>query len=139
MKKQNICLSIGLGLLFIMISGFNFLADQDNNNGPKIEFNKEVHDYGKIDYKGNGKCYFVFRNTGNKPLILNKVSSSCGCTTPKWPRNAPLKPGQTDTIEVKYNTRIVGNFTKSITVFSNAVNKSPVRLKIKGKVVRNNK
>ncbi len=126
-------------LLVFCIAGFSFLSaqDQDNNeNGdkPTIEFEKKVHNYGTIDYNGDGNCIFVFENKGDVPLTLKNVRSSCGCTTPKWPRE-PIAPGKTNEIKVKYNTRIVGNFTKSIVVYSNAAN-SPVRLTIKGKVVK---
>ena len=29
--------------------------------------------------------FFIFSNTGNAPLIIKKVQSSCGCTVPKKP------------------------------------------------------
>lgn len=127
-----------LGFFFLLTMNFGYSSNPDKNDqeGPKIEFNKQVHDYGKIERNGDGKSFFVFENTGNAPLVLNKVTSSCGCTTPKWPRNKPLQPGSKDTIVVKYNTRIIGNFHKSVTVHSNAENNSRIRLKIKGKVRR---
>jgi hypothetical protein len=136
MKKT----SLTLGALFIVVIlsfGQTNEGTETNEDGARIEFNETTHNYGTIEYKGNGNCKFVFENTGNKPLVLNNVRSSCGCTTPRWPKNKPVNPGETDTINVRYNTGIVGNFTKSIHVYSNAVNKSPIRLTIKGKVVRN--
>ncbi len=136
MKKS--ILSLGIFVALALTVGFND-PSEGNEDGPKIEFEKTVHNYGEIPHNGDGNCIFVFENTGTKPLILNNVRSSCGCTTPKWPRDKPINPGETDTINVRYNTRIVGNFTKSITVYSNAVNKSPVRLTIKGQVVKDTK
>jgi hypothetical protein len=67
--------------------------------------------------------------------LLTKVRASCGCTTPSWPKE-PIKSGKTGTIKVKYNTRIKGNFSKSIRVYSNAKN-SPILLRIKGQVTEN--
>ncbi|MCG8700955.1 MAG: DUF1573 domain-containing protein [Bacteroidales bacterium] len=101
-------------------------------DGPKIDFNKTEHDFGNIEYQGNGITEFVFKNTGGAPLILSNVRASCGCTTPEWPRNG-IKPGDESVIKVKYDTKRVGSFSKTITVYSNA-DKSPIVLKIKGVV-----
>lgn len=103
-------------------------------NGPEIEFEKLVHDYGEIPYNGNGECEFRFTNTGNEPLILQKPKSSCGCTVPTWPKE-PILPGASEVIKVTYKTTKVGNINKSITVTSNAVQNGTVVLRIKGKVL----
>ena len=103
-----------------------------NKDGPKIEFENQVHDFGTILQGGDGKYEFVFTNTGKEPLILNNVKSSCGCTKPEWSVE-PVKRGEKAVVKVGYNTKLVGPFTKTITVFSNASN-STVTLTIKGAV-----
>ena len=103
-------------------------------NGPKIEFSVLEHNYGQVEKGGDGNCEFTFTNTGNETLILSSVRASCGCTTPSWTQ-APIMPGQTGTIKVKYNTNNVGQFNKTITVTSNAVDNARVVLKIKGNVI----
>jgi hypothetical protein len=97
-----------------------------------IEFETVQHDFGTILQGGNGTFEFVFKNTGKEPLILKNVRSSCGCTIPQWPRE-PVNKGEKGVIKVIYNTRITGNFSKSISVYSNA-GSAPVVLKIRGKV-----
>jgi hypothetical protein len=109
-------------------------ATEKNPNAPVITFDKTVHDYGTIPYKGDGKCQFKFTNTGKEPLILTNVRSSCGCTVPKWPRE-PILPGHSDVIHVEYKTNRVGKINKTITVQSNASNETVV-LRIKGQVLR---
>ncbi len=104
-----------------------------NQNAPKIEFEKTVYDYGTITQGSDGTCYFEFKNTGKEPLILSKPRSSCGCTVPTWPKK-PILPGKTDKIKVTYNTKRVGVINKTVTIYSNAANRSIV-LRIKGKVV----
>lgn len=104
-------------------------------NGPEISFQKTTHDYGTIYVNGDGTYNFEFTNTGNEPLILSKPRSSCGCTVPTWPKE-PILPGETNTIKVTYNTRKAGPFNKTVTVYSNAKNKSTILLRIKGKVVK---
>ena len=95
-----------------------------------ISFTETLHDYGTINKGSEGTYVFTFKNTGNIPLVLTNVRSSCGCTTPSWPKE-PIAPGATGEIKVKYNTNSVGGFQKTITVFSNA--KTEV-LTIKGSV-----
>jgi hypothetical protein len=97
-----------------------------------IVFDKLVHDYGTIRQGSDGNCVFTFTNKGDKPLVLNNVSASCGCTVPQWPRE-PIPPGGKGEIKVKYDTNIAGSFNKSITVHSNASN-NMVRLSVKGQV-----
>lgn len=122
-------------LQLILIASFALYGQENAENNTekaKITFEKKVHDYEVIDYKGNGDYEFEFKNTGNKPLILTNVKSSCGCTIPSWPRD-PFEPGEKGKIKVKYNTRIKGKFSKSIVVYSNAENSREV-LRIKGQV-----
>lgn len=107
--------------------------DQSNDNGPKIEFANTTHDYGEIKKGGDGNCEFTFTNTGNEPLILSNVRASCGCTTPSWTK-APVMPGKTGTIKVRYNTNNIGGFSKRVTVNSNSVTTPTVTLTIKGTV-----
>jgi hypothetical protein len=77
----------------------------------------------------------VFKNTGDAPLIITNVQSTCGCTVPTKPKE-PILPGQTDKIDVKYNMN-PGPIRKTITVESNAVNVTGgmIALKIKGEVI----
>lgn len=107
----------------------------DNQNGPEISFKETNHDFGEIQYKGNGTYEFVFVNTGNEPLILTQPKSSCGCTVPEWPKQ-PILPGESNVIRVTYkNTDRPGNFNKYVTVFSNALVNKEVKLHIKGTVL----
>lgn len=117
-------------LLFVGLISFSLNA-QDKI--AKIEFKDTTIDYGTIEKGSNGVRTFEFTNTGNAPLIISKVSSSCGCTIPKKP-DGPIMPGETGNIEVKYDTNRVNPIRKTITVMSNAETPT-VALKIKGLVV----
>lgn len=123
--------------LFLMAS-MAFAQNEDkaeNQNGPEITFKETNHDFGDIQYKGNGSYEFVFVNTGNEPLILTQPKSSCGCTVPEWPKQ-PILPGESNVIRVTYkNTDRPGNFSKYVTVYSNALVNKEVKLHIKGTVL----
>tara|TARA_R110001583_G_scaffold4351_2_gene25199 strand:+ start:38220 stop:38666 length:447 start_codon:yes stop_codon:yes gene_type:complete len=103
-------------------------------NAPAFEFETEVIDYGKIDLNADGVRVFKFKNIGKSPLVISKVKSSCGCTVPKKPTE-PIMPGKTGEIEVKYDTKRPGGFSKTITITSNA--SEPIKqLRIKGIVIK---
>lgn len=109
-----------------------------SQTGPKIEFTAKDNtiDYGTVSKDtDSGVRTFEFKNTGDAPLIITNVKSTCGCTVPTKP-TAPVLPGKTDKIEVKYNMN-PGAIRKTITVESNAVNyeNGIIALKIKGEVI----
>lgn len=107
-------------------------------NGPKIEFKAKENtiDYGKVTKdEDSGLRVFEFTNTGDAPLLIKDVKSSCGCTVPSFSKE-PIAPGKMGKIEVKYNMN-PGPIRKTITVESNAINyeEGRIPLKIKGEVV----
>lgn len=130
-KKRNKMRSLFLFVAFIATSIFS--ANAQPEAGAKIEFEKEIHDYGTVKYDGKGDCTFEFKNTGNQPLIISNAVGSCGCTVPEWPK-APIAPGAKGVITVKYDTKRPGAINKSITITSNAINEPNKVLRIKGTV-----
>ena len=124
-------------LITVMVIGFSSCKNSqktgtEENPKAAISFESTVHDFGTIPFDSDGRCYFEFTNTSDVPLVVNVVRTSCGCTRPEWPEE-PVSPGGKGKIGITYNTRLPGNFQKSITVYSNAED-SPVKLMIKGKV-----
>lgn len=103
--------------------------------GPTMTFEKRSHDFGKIkELDGLASYVFQFKNTGDEPLVINRVQASCGCTATSWSRE-PVLPGQTGTITANYNPlHRPGTFMKSIAVYSNA-SKQALMLTIKGDVI----
>jgi len=121
-------------LLVVVLTNVSVFAQK----GPKIEFvaKDNTIDYGTVSKESDsGVRSFEFKNTGDAPLIITNVQSTCGCTVPTKP-TAPIMPGKTDKIDVKYNMN-PGAIRKTITVESNAINYEggKVALKIKGEVV----
>ena len=102
-----------------------------------LEFSTRVHNFGKISVaEGPKHCTFEFKNNTGKPIVINNVISSCGCTEPKWPRK-PIMPGEEGKIEVTYlNDQGPYPFDKSITVYTSASAK-PIILRISGLAYEN--
>ncbi len=141
-------------LLIITLAGFwaigataQRIADLPQNKAVKTEqpvqtvqaasqdsiiFDKLEHNYGTIEYGGDGNTEFTFTNKGKAPIVLSNVRASCGCTTPEWTKT-PVMPGEKGIVKVRYNTNLPGTFNKSLTVSSNAANANVVLL-IKGTV-----
>lgn len=110
---------------------------QQKKEGAQIDFKTTEHNFGELEEGPRVTTEFEFTNTGTKPLILTDVKASCGCTTPDWPKEA-IAPGKSSVIKVEYNTQgRPGDFTKSITINSNADNGQPKIVYIKGKVIGN--
>ncbi|MGM0479409.1 MAG: DUF1573 domain-containing protein [Bacteroidota bacterium] len=130
MKKVLFTLTL---MIAALITATTFAQEKAVESGAKIEFEKETHDYGTIKQHGDGSCEFEFKNTGTEPLMISNAKGSCGCTVPEWPRE-PIAPGKTGVIKVKYDTKRVGPFGKSVTLQSNAVNTPTKTIRIKGKV-----
>jgi len=124
-------------VMMILFAGFLGITLNAQDTKAKIEFKAEVIDYGEITKGSDGIRQFEFTNTGDAPLIISRVYSSCGCTIPKKPED-PIAPGATGIIEVKYDTKRVGPIRKTITVYSNA-EESTKAIKIKGTVLDDTK
>jgi hypothetical protein len=123
--------------MLILFVGLLTLGAMAQEKVAKIEFKTDTIDYGIIEKGSNGVRVFEFTNTGNAPLIITDVKSTCGCTIPKKP-DGPIMPGETGQIEVKYDTNRVNPIRKTITVTSNATTPT-IALKIKGEVIDSNK
>lgn len=119
-------------VLLLMFVGLLAMSVKAQDKTAKIEFKSETIDYGDIAKGSDGMRVFEFTNTGDAPLVISNVRSSCGCTIPKKP-DAPIMPGDQGEIQVKYDTKRVGPIRKAITVTSNADTPTKV-LKIKGNV-----
>ncbi len=120
---------IFFSVILISVSTFS------QNKGPSIKFDNTEYDYGTIYQGGDGSCDFKFKNTGDEPLVLSSVRSSCGCTVPSWPKD-PILPGQSASIKVTYDTKRIGTISKQIIVISNAVSEPSLTLAIKGNVLQ---
>lgn len=124
---------------FLLISGIIAIAQttptpqHENPDAPVILFEEMLYDYGTIEQGGDGNHNFIYKNTGKEPLVLSKVRSSCGCTIPEWSR-VPLLSGEQDTLKVTYDTRRLGRFSKTVSIFSNAKKAMEV-VRIQGEVV----
>ena len=93
---------------------------------PILVFDKKEHDFGEIEAKTAVETVFSYKNTGEAPLVITDIKSSCGCTIPKdWSRE-PLAAGESGKFTVKFNGAGSNKITKTITVTANTEKGSEV-------------
>ncbi|MCB9262090.1 MAG: DUF1573 domain-containing protein [Flavobacteriales bacterium] len=71
---------------------------------PKLVLAETEHDFGTITQGDVVSHTFKFVNEGKAPLIISSISTPCGCTTPKFPQNTPIAPGESGEIVVSFNS-----------------------------------
>ena len=72
---------------------------------PKLSFDTEKYDFGAIMWKQPATAKFVITNTGNKPLVIHKVETSCGCVVSSWTKK-PVRPHRTAVVEATFDARM---------------------------------
>lgn len=123
-------------ILILSVGLFNATSNKVESKTGKvaiISFETEVIDYGTIEQHSDGVRLFAFTNEGDAPLLITNVKTSCGCTVPSYSKE-PILPGKSGELKIKYDTKRLGAFTKTITVTSNAEGGNKI-LKIKGNII----
>lgn len=127
----NSALLLVVSLSFINAASAKF--DNVDMNVAVIKFKTEIVDYGTITQNSDGTRLFSFTNTGDAPLLITNVKTGCGCTVPSYSKTAIL-PGESGELNIKYDTKRLGAFTKTVTVTSNSEGGKKI-LKIKGHII----
>lgn len=92
---------------------------QNTNPPTAMAFAETSHDFGAINQDSQHTKIFEFKNTGDKPLLIETARGSCGCTVPNYPKQ-PIPPGETGEIEVVYSPgKQKGKQNKSVTIIAN--------------------
>ena len=95
------------------------VRDNSPSKFPVMNFNKTTHDFGVIQNGTPVETVFSYTNTGEAPLVITDIKSTCGCTVPKdWSRE-PLNPGESSQFNVKFNGKGANKTSKTVTVTAN--------------------
>ena len=95
-----------------------------------VAVNQTTIDFGIFPKSEKQERSFVLTNTGNQLLVIQDVTTSCGCTKVEYSKE-PVRPGGTLELKVIYEAEQAEHFNKAITVYCN-VDNSPLRLTVKG-------
>lgn len=73
---------------------------------PEIIIIPASFDFGDVAYGDLAEYTFKVKNLGKKTLEINKIATSCGCTTAEVEKEI-LNPGEETNLFVKYNTGLM--------------------------------
>jgi hypothetical protein len=122
MKKVTLFIAI------VFVGSFLSCSKSEERSGDKeatgkapvlVLLDSASYDFGTVNEGAVVEHDFRFKNSGAYPLILNNITSSCGCTTPEWPKE-PIGPNESSSIKVRFDTKNKsGPQVKTITVYAN--------------------
>ena len=97
-----------------------------------VSMDQSEKNFGNILLNEKREHIFKLVNTGNKPLVVYDVTTSCGCTKAEYGKE-PVRPGGILELKVIYNAEDKGYFSKSLRVYCN-VEEAPLKLTVIGTV-----
>lgn len=111
----------GVLCLVAMLLGVELCAQEPR--GADIELTTNVVELGELS-RSDDKSYvrLSFLNTGDVPLVVTEVRTSCSCTTIKHDRK-PIAPGEQGVLNITVDPSKapVGNFYRVLQVYSTAI------------------
>ena len=94
-------------------------APADEGNATTIEWvDPVVKDLGNLKANQEVELTWKFRNTGDKPLVIEAVTAQCGCTIPEKPQQ-PFAPREEGVIKAKFDGKGSGTVSKQVYVVAN--------------------
>ena len=112
----------GIILIFTcLFVGSAFAQSQDSNEQTPqlaksaVTWKETVYNFKTVGFNSDVSHSFLFTNTSNSPVSINRVTPSCGCTTTDYTKG-PIMPGRTGTVSIKYDSSREGYFSKTVAV-----------------------
>jgi hypothetical protein len=111
-------------------------ATTDSSQYTTIEWLETSKNFGKVTEGQKVEVAFRFKNTGDKPLVIERVQPGCGCTVAETPKE-PIAPGEEGVIKGAFDSNgRVGMQHKSIYVETNTKEKKNHELVFELEVVK---
>lgn len=95
-----------------------------------LTLDKSIFDMGSFNWEQEQLAEFMLTNSGNELLVIDGVSTSCGCTTVEYSKE-PVQTGKNLILKVRYKAEYPEHFNKTISVYCNTKD-APLQLKISG-------
>ena len=99
--------------------GDKLAVSSDSGNVTQIQWIDTVKELGTVTEGQKLEVSFRFKNVGDKPLVIERVQPSCGCTVADPPKEA-IAPGAEGVIKGVFDSNgRVGPNHKTMTVYAN--------------------
>jgi len=126
-------------LLILSFTSLSFAQKTDTawvaiDNYPLLVNSKQAN-FGNVIQGEKQTFKFKLKNTGEDPLVIWHVTTSCGCTSPNWTEK-PVLTNEEAIVKVKFKSTDLGVFNKSVFVYTN-FNDRPIKLSLTGIVIAN--
>lgn len=107
---------------------------------PNISVSPTSHDFGDIlQNQGPVSTTFTVKNTGGEPLTINRLSTSCGCTTAEM-NESPLEPGESREMRVSFDPMVhpdqLGNIERVVYLQTSDPENPEVEIDLIGNVIQ---
>ena len=120
-------------IAMLMISAAFYARQAHPKDRVPLVADQDVYDFGEVRQGSVVQHAFLVRNEGKAPVVIERVKTSCGCTT-SVPESDMIGPGQSVEIRVTFRTADrQGRQTKETVLYFDAA--EPVKLVLRGKVV----
>ncbi len=108
-----------LSIYATILEYFPPMTEEELAKAPKIQFEKDMFDFGHVN-KGDNLTYtFNFKNIGKEKLLIRKTKSNCPCTEVDL-NQMDFKKEAEGEIKITLDTKgITGSQIKRVTIFSN--------------------
>jgi len=104
--------------------------------GPRIAVEPAQFDFGQAVKGKELNKEFSIRNFGAEDLVIDNVTTSCGCTAALLnDKDKIIKPGGSAPLKVTLRTSAPGKMMKSVLIRSNDPAKATYELKVEATVV----
>jgi Protein of unknown function (DUF1573) len=86
---------------------------------PKLDVKNHLLELGTINFDSTYQLEYIVRNSGDIDLIIDTITSSCGCSTPHLSKQI-ISANDTALVKVTYKPVEKGIFDKSLVIKSNS-------------------
>jgi len=94
-------------------------VSSNNNASARLVVDQRKHDFGNVAEGKKVDLHVKLKNSGSKPLNIEKVKSSCGCTATILSKNE-LNPGESANLKIELDTSgRKGRLSRTVTIHSN--------------------
>ena len=138
LNKNNKVMAIGNPILnpkikelyMKIIQGEEIVQANEDNLMTNVSIDTRSLFFGNFNWEKEQRAIFTLKNIGNRPLVIDAISTSCGCIKVEYNKE-PVHPGSSITLYVAYKAEHPEHLNKTITVYCNT-KASPLLLKIVG-------
>ena len=121
--------------LYLNIVGGKSSAKVETKQTTALLSEREVK-FGSFPMAAKQQREVRLKNTGDAPLVIHGVDTSCGCTRVEYSKQ-PVRPGEEAKLLIVYEADEAGHFHKTVDVYCNTAN-APLRITVAGEAVGEN-